>query len=267
MRWKVGASMFFDSHCHLNSEELIEDIDEVVCDAINSGVTQMMVVGFDYPSCMKLVDTIKRFEGLYGAVGVFPCEVANTTEEQYQDIVSLFSSPLIKAVGEIGLDYYWEKDEEKRALQREWFIRQIELANEKQLPIIVHSREASEDTYKILSEHKPLFGCVLHCYSGSVEMMEKYVEMGFYISLAGPVTFKNAITPKEVAAMVPLDKLLIETDSPYLSPHPYRGCVNSPQNVVLVAKEIARIRRMTTKEIGEVTSANACKLFHVKQND
>lgn len=259
--------MFFDSHCHLNSEELYEDIDFHIEEAKKNGVNKMMVVSYDYPSCLGMLDVLKHYKGLYGAIGIFPLEIDNFKSVDKETLQNLLLDPRIKAIGEIGLDYYWEKNESKRQEQQRVFIDQIEWANKNHLPIIVHCRDAIEDTYRILKEHKPLYGCVMHCYSGSLEMAKKFLDLGCYISLAGPVTFKNAKTPKEVASYVPLNRLLIETDSPYLTPEPHRGKMNSPKNVVLIGEYIAKIKNVSIKEVERATSRNACELFRVKQNE
>ena len=167
------------------------------------------------------------------------------------------------AIGEIGLDYHWTKEPEKRELQKKCFIRQIEFANEHKLPISIHNREAFEDCLNILKEHKPLYGGVMHCYSGSVELLKDVLDLGLYIGLDGPLTFLNAKTPKEVCENVPLDRLLLETDCPYLSPHPLRGTINEPRNLGLILDEVARLKNLSKKHIADATFKNTCNLFHV----
>ena len=167
------------------------------------------------------------------------------------------------ALGEIGLDYYWVKDEEQRNLQKEYFVRQIKEANKHHLPICVHNRDAINDCLEILKNNHVEMGGVMHCFSGSVEVMNEFLKCGMYISLGGPVTFKNARVPKEVAKVVPLDKLMVETDSPYLAPHPYRGKQNEPSYITLVVDEIASLKGVSKEEIMEATYRNASKMFHV----
>ena len=174
----------------------------------------------------------------------------------------------VVAIGEIGLDYHWIKDPVQRELQKEYFIRQIQFANEHHLPICIHNRDSNEDCFNILKEYRPLYGLVMHCYSGSVEMMKEIVKWDkAYISLGGPVTFTNAKTPKEVAEEVPLDRLLIETDSPYLTPHPHRGEKNEPKYICLVLEEIARLRNMSKKHLESTLFANSCRVFNIKNEE
>ena len=178
-------------------------------------------------------------------------------------ILKLSSHPKVVGIGEIGLDYHWTKEEDKRALQREFFVKQIEYANEHGFPISIDSREAFQDTLEILKSHRPLHSGVMHCYSGSVENIQDIINLNLYIGLDGPVTFRNAKTPKEVAAEIPLERLVLETDCPYLSPHPLRGTVNEPSNLILIADEIANIREMSKKHLLEVVYENSCKLFNL----
>lgn len=259
--------MFFDTHCHLNSEELFIKKDELIKEANENNVKMIVVPGYDYDSSKKVFELIKE-KNIFGAIGLQPEEI---TKENIDGVFSLFSlipdNPKIVAIGEIGLDYYWEKDKAKQEIQKQVFIKQIEIANKYKLPIIVHSRDALNDTLMILRKHKPLYGGIMHCYSGPKEMMNDFINLGMYISLGGPVTFKNARTPKEVALNIDLNYLLIETDSPYLTPHPYRGTQNAPKYVTLVAQEIANIRNEDISVIEKITTQNAMKVFKVKYEE
>ena len=181
----------------------------------------------------------------------------------FYEVLNLSKHPKVVGIGEIGLDYHWEKDPAKREIQKEFFIKQIEYANENGLPISIHSREAFQDTLEILKNHKPQHSGVMHCYSGSMENIKDIINLNLYIGLDGPVTFRNAKTPKEVAAEVPLERLVLETDCPYLSPHPLRGTINEPANLILIADEIANIREMSKKHLLEVVYENSCKLFNL----
>lgn len=255
--------MIFDSHCHLNHEDLYKGLNGVIERAKIAGVTRFLVVGYDKQSSLLAVDLANRFDFVYAAIGYHPTEIYGLSEEDFLDVMSLLKHPKVVALGEIGLDYYWIKDEKERELQKEYFIRQIDIANENDLPISIHNRDAINDCLQILKEHPVKMGGVMHCYSGSVESMHEFLKCGMYISFGGPVTFKNAKTPKEVATIVPLDKLLVETDSPYLAPHPFRGTQNEPAKIRLVVEEIARLRNMKFEEIEDATFENASKLFHV----
>ena len=255
--------MIFDTHCHLNSEELINRLDEVLVSAKKVGVNKFLVVGWNKESSLLAIKLAEQYEEIYAAIGFHPTDIDGVSEEDYLEVMSHVNDPKVVAIGEIGLDYHWVKDPEQREKQKEWFIKQINFANEHKKPISIHNREAFEDCLKILKEHRPLYSGVMHCYSGSLELLKDVLDLGLYIGLDGPLTFTNAKTPKEVCEEVPLDRLLVETDSPYLSPHPLRGTVNEPKNIALVIDEITRIKGLSKKHILDVIYDNSCKLFHV----
>ena len=255
--------MIFDTHCHLNSEELYSRIDEVLSEASIVGVNKYLVVGWDKDSSLLAIELAHQYEGIYAAIGIHPCDIEHTTDTDLIELMTHINDPKAVAIGEIGLDYHWVKDIEQRNRQKEWFIKQIELSNKYKKPISIHNREAFEDCLKILKEHKPLYGGVMHCYSGSVELLRDVLDLGLYIGLDGPLTFTNAKTPKEVCEDVPLDRLVVETDSPYLAPHPLRGTVNEPKNIALVIDEIARIKGISKKHVLDALYTNSCNLFHV----
>ena len=252
-----------DTHCHLNDEQLYQDLDNVISHALQTGIEKMVVIGWDKESSLKAIKIAEQYPFIYACVGFHPENLEGVDETQLNEVLNLYSHPKVVGIGEIGLDYHWEKDPQKREIQKEFFIKQIEFANKVGLPISIHSREAFQDTLEILKKHKPLHGGVMHCYSGSVENINDIINLGLYIGLDGPVTFKNAKTPKEVAIEVPLEKLVLETDSPYLSPHPLRGTVNEPANLILIADEIAALRDMSKKHLLEVVYDNSCKLFNL----
>ncbi|MCQ6281857.1 TatD family hydrolase [Bacillus sp. EB600] len=254
--------MLFDTHAHLNAEEYKDDLDEVIARAQEAGVTHMVVVGFDRPTIEKAMELVDRFDFLYASVGWHPVDAIDMTEEDLVWIEELAAHPKVVALGEMGLDYHWDKS--PKDIQKVVFRKQIQLARKVHLPVIIHNREATADIIEILKEEKAdEVGGIMHCFSGSPEIAQECVNMNFYISLGGPVTFKNAKRPKEVAAEIPLDKLLIETDCPYLTPHPYRGKRNEPGYVKLVAEQIAEIKGITYEEVAEVTSKNAKKFFGI----
>lgn len=256
-----------DSHCHLNDETLCQKVDELLNEAHKNDVAIIICPSDTIKSSRLAIELANKHEEIYAAIGIHPSEVKNTTVDYLIELKKLFNeSPKVVAVGEIGLDYHWDKDEEIKKKQRDAFINQIYLANELHLPIIVHSRDAIEDTLKILKEHKPICGGVMHCYSGPAELVDDFIKIGMYISFGGPVTFTNAKTPKEACLKTPLDKLLVETDSPYLSPHPFRGQENHPARVKLVLQSVANIKNISEEEASLVTSQNVAKLFHVKTN-
>ena len=256
--------MIFDTHCHLNDEKLLPRVDEVIKDAKETGVDRFLVVGWDKESSICAVKLAEQYDCVYAAIGFHPENIFDVTEEDFQETMKYINHPKVVAVGEIGLDYHWTKDPIGRELQKEWFIKQIDFANEHKMPISIHNREAFQDSLQILKEHRPLYGGVMHCYSGSVELLKEVLDLGLYIGLDGPLTFLNAKTPKEVCEEVPLDRLLTETDSPYLAPHPLRGTVNEPKNLGWIVNEMARIKGLSKKHIMDVTYNNALRLFRIK---
>ncbi len=252
--------MYFDTHCHLNSEQLYEKKDEFIKHALDNQVEMMVVVGYNLESSKKAVEIAKEYPFIYAAVGIGPNDCLNTTTQDLQIIDEYLNEPKVVALGEIGLDYYW--DDVPSDKQKEVFQQQVDLAKKHQKPIIIHCRDAYEDTYEVLKKNG--HPGIMHCYSGSVEMAKRFIDLGFYISLAGPVTFKNARVPKDVAEKIGLEHLLIETDCPYLTPHPYRGTLNEPENVVYIAQEIAKLKNMEIESVASQTKFNAKKVFCIK---
>jgi TatD DNase family protein len=252
--------MLFDTHAHINADQFAEDLEEVLKRAKDAGVTNIVVVGFDRPTITKAMDLINKYDNIYGCIGWHPVDAIDCREEDLQWIEDLCAHPKIVALGETGLDYHWDKS--PKEVQHELFRKQIRLAKKLKLPIMIHNRDATEDCIRILKEEKAEdVGGIMHCFSGDANTALEIINMNFYVSLGGPVTFKNAKLPKEVAKVVPLDKLLIETDCPYLAPHPFRGKRNEPAYVKLVAEQIAELKGVTFEEIAEVTTKNAKKLF------
>lgn len=252
----------FDTHTHLDAPQFDEDREEVIQRALDAGVSRMINVGFNretIPSTMKLAET---FDFIYAAVGWHPQDAIFMQEGDLDWIASLCSHEKVVAIGEIGLDYYWDtspKDVQHRVLRQ-----QIGLARELNMPIVIHNRDAHEDIVKILREEKASeVGGVMHSYSGSWETAKMCLDMGFHLSFGGPITFKNARQPKEVLEQVPMDRLLIETDSPYLTPHPYRGKRNESANVRLVAEAAAQIKGVDIEEIAQITTRNALERFGI----
>ena len=256
--------MIFDTHCHLNSEELYSRLEEVMSAASKVGVNKYLVVGWNKESSLLAVELSHQFPEIYAAIGFHPTDVEGVTEEDFNDVMKHIDDPKVLAVGEIGLDYHWVKDPVLRERQKDWFIKQINFANLHKKPISIHNRDAFNDCLTILKEHKPLYGGVMHCYSGSVESLKDVLDLGLYIGLGGPLTFTNAKTPKEVCEEVPLDRLVVETDCPYLSPHPLRGTINEPKNIALVVDEVTNLRGLSKKHILDVLYKNSCRLFGIE---
>lgn len=247
-----------DTHTHINCIEEIS-VENVIKNALDNGV-EKLIVPAAYPTDIEVVKELaQKYENVYGLLGVHPSEVKGWNDDLIDKIKEYSKSSKIVGIGEIGLDYYWDKS--FNDLQKEVFIKQIKLANELNLPISVHDREAHKDTFDILTEYNKNSAVVMHCFSGSVEFMKECVKQGWYIAIGGVVTFKKAIKMKEVAKEVPLDKLLLETDAPYLTPVPYRGKTNQPAYVKYVAEEIASIRGISFEEVDEITTQNAKKVF------
>ncbi len=258
--------MIFESHAHYDDKQFDVDREELLCSMKENGIGTIINVGSNLQGSKKTVELAEKYDFVYGAVGIHPSDIRDLNEETYQWLRKKAALKKIVAIGEIGLDYYWEKEEEVQKAQRYWFERQMKLAEEVGLPVIIHSREAAEDTWKLMKRiHAEQIPGVIHCFSYSVEMAVEYVKMGYYIGIGGVVTFKNAKKVNEVAATVPLEKILLETDCPYLAPEPHRGSRNSSLNLSYVAKEIARIRQISLEEVVEVTRRNAEKLF-LEQN-
>lgn len=253
----------FDTHAHLNDEKFDEDRESVILSLKENGISYVVIPSDTFKSSLKTVEIVGKYDFLYGAVGIHPHEVKDTSDEELEKLKEIAgTNDKIVAIGEIGLDYYY--DFSPREIQKELFIKQLNIARDLKLPVIIHSRDAMGDTYDILSKFKGEVVGVMHCYSGSFDMAKRFIDLGYYISLGGPVTFKNAKTPKEVAKNVDLERLLIETDSPYLAPEPVRGKRNEPKNVNYVAEMIASLRGMTKEEIIDVTYMNALKLFNIE---
>ncbi|PAV28551.1 hydrolase TatD [Virgibacillus profundi] len=256
--------MLFDTHVHLNADQFMEDREETIQRAFDAGVNYMVVVGFDRKTIPLAIEIAEQNETIYAAVGWHPVDSIDMTDEDLAWIEELSSHPKVVAIGEMGLDYHWDKS--PKEIQKEVFRKQIQLAKKVKMPIIIHNREATEDIIEILQEEDAqAVGGIMHCYNDSVDYVQACLDMNFYISLGGPVTFKNAKEPKEVAAQVPLDRLLVETDAPFLAPHPNRGKRNEPAYVKLVAEKIAELREMPLEEISKTTTKNACKLFGIEQ--
>ncbi|MDE3840522.1 hydrolase TatD [Bacillus methanolicus] len=254
--------MLFDTHAHLNADQFKDDLEEVIDRAKKEGVSNIVVVGFDRPTIKKAIELAEKYEFIYACVGWHPVDAIDMTEKDLLWLEELASHPKVVALGEMGLDYYWDKS--PKEIQKEVFRKQIRLAKKVKLPIVIHNREATADIVEILKEEGAReVGGIMHCFIGSVEIARECMEMNFYISLAGPVTFKNAKMPKEVAEAIPLDRLLIETDCPYLTPHPFRGKRNEPAYVKLVAEQIAEIKGLTVEDVAKATTENAKKLFGI----
>lgn len=248
---------FFDSHSHYNDEKFDEDREQILEEIYKAGVTKVIVAGYDINSSKKAVDLSKKYKYIYAICGISPNDIAETENEikqQIEQIEKIAQSTKIVGIGEIGLDYYWNK--ENKELQKKAFINQIKLADKMDLPIIIHSREAVMDTIQILKENTPKRKGVFHCCPLNMELVKEGLKLGFYISLAGPITFKNSKNADEIIQMIPLEKMLIETDSPYLAPEPNRGTRNDSRNLKYLVEKIAQVKQREPEEIARITYNN-----------
>ena len=258
---------FFDSHSHYNDEKFNEDREKIIKDTFESGITKFVCAGYNIPSTLFSLELSKKYEYIYSICGISPNDIPQSEQELWKSIdeitqiVKEKNSKKLVAIGEIGLDYYWNK--ENSDLQKQAFIKQIELANEMKLPIVIHSRDASVDTIDIIRNHRVKKAGIFHCCQLNQELVRQALELGYYISFAGPITFKNSKNAPDVVKMVPLDRILIETDSPYLSPEPNRGKRNDCRNVKYVAQKIADIKEISLEEVAKKTYENAMRIFEI----
>lgn len=254
--------MIFETHAHYDDDRFKDDRDETIKRVHEKGVAPIINVGASIGSTMTTIELAKKYDFIYAAVGVHPSDIADLNEETFAWLREQTAWERTVAVGEIGLDYYWDKEPNVQENQRYWFKRQLELAAEASLPVIIHSRDAAQDTMEIMIEaaKKNIRG-VIHCYSYSPEMALEYVKLGYYIGVGGVVTFKNAKKLVQTVSELPLDRILLETDCPYMAPEPHRGTRNDSSNIPYVIKKIAEIKGITPDEVERKTRANAFELF------
>lgn len=254
--------MIFETHAHYDDERFDEDRDILIEKLFQKNICNIINVGASIESTKTTIALAKKYENMYAAAGVHPSDIAGLNEETLAWLKEQTKDPKVIAVGEIGLDYYWDKEEDVQKAQRYWFAQQMGLARESQLPVIIHSRDAAEDTMRVMKEvHAEEIPGVIHCYSYSPEMAKEFIKMGYYIGVGGVVTFKNAKKLKETVMQIPLERILLETDSPYMAPEPHRGSRNDSGNLVYVAEKIAELKGITAREVENATLTNARKLF------
>lgn len=251
-----------DTHSHYNDEKFDNDRDEVIQNITNSGITTIINAGYSLESSKRAIEIANNYDFMYATVGVSPNDIENLENNYIEQIKEMAKEQKVIAIGEIGLDYYWNK--ENKETQKEIFIKQVELANQLGLPIVIHTRDAVMDTIDIL---KNKVNCnkkgVFHCCPLNTELIKEGLKLGFYISFAGPITFKNSKNAEEIVKMVPIDRILIETDSPYLSPEPVRGTRNDSRNIKYIAQKIAQIKNMQIENIAEQIQKNAKTIFKI----
>ena len=254
--------MIFDTHAHYDDEAFDEDRDILLPQLHQQGISLINDIGCDIPSSQKAISIAQQYPFVYAVVGAWPGNTGDMTEEDLETYGKLAQHPKVVAIGEIGLDYYWEEPDHET--QKKWFHRQLNLARELKLPVIIHSRDAAKDTLDIMKEeHSGEIGGVIHCFSYGKEMAAEYLKMGFYLGIGGVLTFKNAKKLLEVAEMAPLDRLVLETDCPYLAPVPNRGKRNSSLNLPYVAEKLAEIKKCTPEEIVRAAEENARRLYRL----
>lgn len=253
----------FDTHAHYDDEAFDEDREALLAELPENGIARVVNVGASLASCGRTIELMNRYDYIYGAIGVHPSETAELNDEAFEWLRQQCQLEKCVAVGEIGLDYYW--DEPDRELQREWFRRQLNLARELAKPVIIHSRDAAKDTVDLMTEvHAEEIGGVIHCYSYTKETAEVFLKMGFYFGIGGVLTFKNAKKLKEAVAYIPLDRIVLETDCPYLAPEPNRGKRNSSLNIPYVVKALAEIKGVEEETVRKAAWENAHKLYRLK---
>ena len=254
--------MIFDTHTHYNDDAFDKDREELLSSLPAHGICHVVNVGASLSDCQQTLALTKAYDFIYGAVGVHPSETAELTEKSYEWLKIAAKEQKIVAIGEIGLDYYWEEPE--HGIQKKWFCKQLEMAKELKLPVIIHSREAAKDTLDIIKDYyQKENGGVIHCYSYSLEIAKEYEKLGFFFGIGGVVTFTNGKKLKEVVEYLPLDKIVLETDCPYLAPVPNRGKRNSSLNLPYIAKKIEKIKQVPYETVLETTYQNAKKLYRL----
>jgi len=253
--------MIFESHAHYDDEAFNEDRDRLLSSMRDNGVEYIVNVSADFESIDPIYELTQKYDFVYGTVGVHPGAAKNMTQERFEYLKKAALRDKVVAIGEIGLDYYWEKEEVQKATQKEWFVKQLQLAKDVNKPVIIHSREAAADTLDIMKQEWADRKAVIHCYSYSAEMAKIYAKMGYYFGIGGVLTYKNARTLVETVEYVPIEQLLLETDCPYLPPVPNRGKRNDSSNLRFVAEKIAEIKNMSYDAVVEITEQNAKRFF------
>ncbi len=253
-----------DTHCHLDMEAYEPGFHQVLRQAVDNSIKYIITIGIDLASSGKAVQIAAENESIFAAIGIHPHNAGKVNHNTYDQLRRLAKQPKVVAYGEIGLDY--AKQYARPEIQREHFSRQMQLAGELQLPVIIHDRDAHDDTLKVLRQYSDVLkGGVMHCFSGDIELARQVIDLGLHISIAGIVTFKNAHDLQQVAGNIPLDSMLLETDGPFLAPVPVRGKRNEPVNILYIAEKIAELRGISTEEVVAATTANAEKIFRINQ--
>lgn len=262
--------MIIDTHIHLDDEAFDIDREKLIEEIFNkeNNIEKVVNISSSFKSCYSSIELIKKYQGIYAAIGIHPCDISELNEEKFREIEKLATNDKVVAIGEIGLDYYWEKENNKQ--QKYWFERQIDLSKKLDLPIVIHSRDAAKDTFDILEKNiDKIKNAVLHCYSYSLEMAKEFEKLNVFFGIGGVATFKNSKKIKEVIEYLPLEKIVLETDAPYLAPAPFRGKRNSSLYLKYIIEEISNIKKISKEEVIETTNKNSYILYNKmrKEND
>ena len=253
--------MIFETHAHYDDKAFAEDREALLSGLPGKGIGRVVNIGASLASCEMTLKLVEEYPFIYGALGIHPSETSELNEENFARLAEWCKHKKCVAVGEIGLDYHWPEPE--RQIQKEWFVRQLELARQLKLPVVIHSRDAAKDTVDIMKEqHAEELGGIIHCFAYTKETAEIFLDMGFYFGIGGVVTFKNAKKLKEAVEFIPLDRIVVETDSPYLAPEPNRGKRNNSLNLPYIIEEIASIKHITGEEVERITWQNAEKIYN-----
>ncbi len=253
--------MIFESHAHYDDKRYKNDREKVLRNCYENDITKIVNIGADMKSSLKSVELSKEFDFVYATVGVHPHDVKNMTEDDLKTLKKLANEEKVVAIGEIGLDYYYEYSD--RESQKKWFIEQLKLAIELNMPVVIHSRDADQECFDIMKEYKPK-KAVIHCFSGSKELALEYVKLGYYIGIGGVITFKNAKKLVEVVKAIPLEKILLETDAPYLTPEPHRGERNISNYLKYVAEKVANLKEISVKNVEDTTFSSTMSFYNLK---
>ena len=258
--------MIFDTHIHLNDKKIYENLDFYIQDALNKGVKKFLCVGYDLESSKIAIEIANKYHEVYASIGIIPTEYKQYNDDSINNLRKLMDkSNKIVAIGEIGLDYYWEKEESVRTLQKKIFIEQIELANELNLPISIHCRDAYKETLDILKEHACIKKGIMHCFSGSLESAKEFIKLGYLIAFGGVLTFKNSIKTKEVLQNIDLKDVVFETDAPYLAPTPFRGKINIPSYIVETVKYASSLLNCPKETLEDITYKNSLRILNINE--
>lgn len=260
---KVKKYMLFDTHAHYDDDRFDEDRDKILSELKNYGVTNIVNIGSSMKTSKSSVELANKYDFVYATVGVHPSETGEMTEADIEELKHLSKNPKVKAIGEIGLDYHYLPDDVPPEVQRKWFARQLDLAKELSMPVVIHDRESKGECLEILKDKKISNG-VVHCYSGSAETAKKILDMGMMISFTGVLTFKNARRAVEACKIIPLERMMIETDCPYMAPEPHRGERNFSGYVEFVARKMAEIKNVTYEEVVKITDENAKRFYGIE---